>query len=998
MKSDELRRAIGEIDDDLILNADGARDEGSAALPLPKKRVLKRRPIVIAAAALLLTAITVTLAAVWLRRPEEPLDEYPYDYRWDADDLGDDFGFDGYMTGSPNAMTVILSVPLSMEEAADACTAKKVGFSLMPDGESYAFCGPEIGYKAETYEIPSVYEGKPVTVIDKYAFFGCEINKIVIPEGVVEIRAGAFCMSGTPEILLPESIREISPYAIPLSMCSRNGFVSFGDLYQPTYLGTKDNPHYFLYHPDPADPTAGIHEDTRVIGGVSPNFTGDVKYERIYIPANVVHISSGVFGYSKNFKEIVLDERNEHYSLTDGCLIEKETSKLIIAQPGASLPQRAGIRVICSGAFRGRVPEGRIDIPKGVTVIEDSAFMDRSADAEVRLSLPEGLVSIGRYAFAGLKIEKVILPSSVKRVGDYAFSDCKAETISVPDGILYFGESVFGYNSQTYQTKEKDGVQYLGNKKHPYLIAVGANKEIAGTLVLPKTLRFICRTTFKECRSLTGIVLPEGLLEIGEEAFECCSIGEVVIPEGVRTIGVRAFRSAGVKSVRLKGGTTSISSEAFRHNGMLTSVTIGEGTQSIGHRAFADCAIEELHLPESLVSISREAFRGNCFRTVTISKNVTSIGVMAFTATAWSANYKCNLSTLEKITVDKENLYYKSEGNCLIRISNGMIIQGCSGSVIPDDGSIRGIGEGAFMCCVESGDLRLPEGLQSIGNSAFSGCIGLNSVTLPKSLQTVGNYAFYGTPITSIVLPEGLTRIGDKAFACTELTEVTVPGSVKEIVTEAFGESKLRRVILCEGVETIGQSAFTYCYDLTEVQLPEGLVRIETDAFYCCPLTEIVIPESVSFIAAQTFDAENLEKIAVEEGNEYFFAEGNCLIERESGRLVLAGIGSVLPTDGSIKSIGRGAFTGRKDLTDLVIPDGVTVIKDAFSYCENLQSVVIPRSVTELSDYAFCFIIDSGEKKKLVLLYRGSEPEWQRIVLKQYAVRDVKEIVYNYNE
>ncbi len=57
---------------------------------------------------------------------------------------------------------------------------------------------------------------------------------------------------------------------------------------------------------------------------------------------------------------------------------------------------------------------------------------------------------------------------------------------------------------------------------------------------------------------------------------------------------------------------------------------------------------------------------------------------------------------------------------------------------------------------------------------------------------------------------------------------------------------------------------------------------------------------------------------------------------------------------GNITSIGRGAFNGCTNLTNITIPDSVTSIGAwSFSRINNLTSVVIPNGITTLSDCAF---------------------------------------------
>ena len=76
----------------------------------------------------------------------------------------------------------------------------------------------------------------------------------------------------------------------------------------------------------------------------------------------------------------------------------------------------------------------------------------------------------------------------------------------------------------------------------------------------------------------------------------------------------------------------------------------------------------------------------------------------------------------------------------------------------------------------------------------------------------------------------------------------------------------------------------------------------------------------------------------------------------ETGRktLILGCNNSVIPSDGSVTSIGYEAFRGCAGLTSIVIPDGVELIEDGtFAYCSGLTSIIIPDSVVQIRKSAF---------------------------------------------
>ena len=85
---------------------------------------------------------------------------------------------------------------------------------------------------------------------------------------------------------------------------------------------------------------------------------------------------------------------------------------------------------------------------------------------------------------------------------------------------------------------------------------------------------------YLEYRSNTNdIVIPEGVTEIGDEAFwGCKSLKNITIPEGVTEIGERAFWDCeSLKNITIPEGVTEIGDEAFWNCESLKNITIPEG-------------------------------------------------------------------------------------------------------------------------------------------------------------------------------------------------------------------------------------------------------------------------------------------------------------------------------------------------------------------------------------------------------------------------------------
>ena len=191
---------------------------------------------------------------------------------------------------------------------------------------------------------------------------------------------------------------------------------------------------------------------------------------------------------------------------------------------------------------------------------------------------------------------------------------------------------------------------------------------------------------------------------------------------------------------------------------------------------------------------------------------------------------------------------------------------------------VKAIGDEAFSSCESLTSITLPEGITTIGSYAFYGCSSLSSIDLPDSLQELDHYAFYSNPqlveeadgvyyvndwalyydkeLTSIKIREGTVGIasGFARYSGTliSLNELEIPDSVKIIGSEAFRGTKLSSVNIPSSVEYIGMLAFERT-DLTSLVIPNGVKYIGVSAFGNTFLTTVTIPSSVEYIGAAAF-------------------------------------------------------------------------------------------------------------------------------------------------
>ena len=316
--------------------------------------------------------------------------------------------------------------------------------------------------------------------------------------------------------------------------------------------------------------------------------------------------------------------------------------------------------------------------------------------------------------------------------------------------------------------------------------------------------------------------------------------------------------------------------------------------------------------------------------------------------------------------------------------------------------TLETIGDYAFGSCSGlTGNLVIPEGVTSIGNYAFYDCNKLNgALTFPSTLETIGDHAFrYCSGLTgNLVIPEGVTSIGDYAFFyCFGLTGITVESgnlyysSVDGMLLSKDGTvliqcpgGKTGSLVIPEGVTSIGDYAFSWCYGLSSVTfMGDAPTTMGSDVFADMSNDLIIYYQP----GASGFDAEPWQGLAcevwvenpVDPNWQYTIANNAVTITGYTGAIedpVIPDTIAGLP----VTSIGDRAFWGRTDITgsltlpstletigdeafrscsgltgDLVIPEGVTLIEDnAFYECSGFDgTIALPSTLTAIGDGAF---------------------------------------------
>ena len=411
-------------------------------------------------------------------------------------------------------------------------------------------------------------------------------------------------------------------------------------------------------------------------------------------------------------------------------------------------------------------------------------------------------------------------------------------------------------------------------------------------------------STYFNNNPMQEIILPKGLQRIETDAFYAGGFSKIELPEGLTEIGDNAFRWCyALEEIEIPQSVTKIGKGAFVMCDKLQKVHLPKDLKVVEESTFYFCkSLAEVHLPEGLTTIEKEAFKEcKALKDINLPNNITTIGESVF--------YNCE--ALNSVTLPNSlkemhtNLFYGCDKLSSITLPEGL----------------TKIDGGALAFCKELKSVNLPSSLNELGNRVFQES-GIETMTLPKAVTKIGDGLFQGCyNLTKVVIPEGIKVIPQfMFFNCKSLTDLTLPASVETIEANAFKLCAFEKLTLPQSLQTIGSDAFNSCKALTTIVLPQGLKVVEGGAFRDCQqLTAIVFPDSVTEIGSSALNGcKSLVRVTLPKGlkkiDNYLLANCSALTS--------------LTIPDSVTEIGGYSFDGCKALKSLTIPAQVTKIKD----------------------------------------------------------------------
>lgn len=546
-------------------------------------------------------------------------------------------------------------------------------------------------------------------------------------------------------------------------------------------------------------------------------------------------------------------------------------------------------------------------------------------------AIPSSVTSIGSSAFDCCKnLISISIPSSVNNIENYAFNDCKGLTsIIIPSSVTSIGQRAFGgfngsisvdVNNQKFSAS--DGV--LFNKAQTELIQCPVSK--AGNYTIPSTVTVVKEEAFHSCKNISSISIPASVRSIGSFAFYCVGLSSI-------------------------------------YNHCVTPVKIEATTFPFVDVNKASCI---LHVPFGTKAIYAAANTWKDFENIVempgifLSAKTIGIGIYGGTTqTSISSNVAWTATSDQQwLTVSPIN---GSAGVNTITLSAAT-----NPTASTRKATITISAEGLVSQTMEITQYGIFE--TTAGNM---GSILGNQISTMTSLTLTGTIDARDFKTMRDEMPElreiDLSRVTIAEYTGSEGTADTskvyypansIPCRAFDKSRDGIGNTVIKSIIMPSSVTAIGNYAFSYCLGITSFSIPTSVTSIGLGAFYrCSGFKNINIPSSVSEIGDLAFYDFN-GSINVDANSPNFSAIDGVLYNKNQTELVQCPASKsgnfIVPA--SVKAIHVQAFTFCDELTSIVLPQGLTTIEEgAFSYCSGLELINIPSSVVAIGQSAFFY-------------------------------------------
>ena len=864
--------------------------------------------------------------------------------------------------------------------------------------------------KALVFEAPVSAQAATELNIGAYAFYGADIDAVVLPAHTKTLGEYVFASAKIDSITLNEGLQSFGEYAfysntyitsitVPSSVknipahafdkCTSletvtlsEGIESIGD-YAFYNMGTN----YFYTVTIPASVTnignyafasSGLKNGVVFAENSSLKTIGAHAFEycrftTVTIPKSVTEIGSYAFANMNYYLEEVIFEEGGIEDLVLGT----EYVYTYMDYSGNQITEYQRGYVFYYAYYLEKVV-----LPSRLTVIGDACFYSTAYYGSLDITFGENsrLTTIGEKAFyySGLSGD-IVIPKSVKNmpavtgggasynrlgIGAYAFYGTEVSKVTFEEGSnepLTIGEKAFAscYSNLTEVTLPARLASYTSHD---------------GTVIDPLQGG---AAVFDSSSKLVNIFVADGenMLYADIDGVLYKTTGTDSVVDGVRTpvyTELLACPVAKTGTVTVPSTVTKIYANAFYYCEKIEAIVFEGGTadMTIGDKAFYRCkSLTTLVLPDNVVSLGESVFY-NCssLTSLTLSKKLTAFdGAMVDYCSALA---EINVST------DGTGVNFSSQDGVLYNADKTVLVMYPGARTETEftlPATVKSIASMAFGNNSNLELVVLPAGLEKIEDNAFYYATALKTVSIPNTVTYIGARAFRNcSKLATITFVDGGNEalvIGDYAFYYTSaLGSIALPERLAALGNNAFDNSGISAIEFGGNkLMTLGNNVFSNT-NLVEVTLPDGIVTIGDQLFYgSSDLKKVTFGDGLVSIGFGTFGAAtDIEEVNFPASlktmgiNTFYFSDGYNAYTCSKLTKVTFGEASQL------KSIPSGtfAYTG---ITSFTVPATVTAIENrdpsensdyrpgAFAGCSALERVTFEQGTmcTVIGDHAF---------------------------------------------
>lgn len=867
--------------------------------------------------------------------------------------------------------------------------------------------------------------GSSVTKIGSYAFDGCKaLTEMVISDSVTSIGDFAFCnCEALSEMVIPNGVTSIGSYAFKfcyslttVTMGSGVTFIGGSAFYNCNKLnkiiisdttawmkisfgnGTS-NPFYSAYALYLGDE---LLTDLVIPGTVTDisqyAFDGCTSISSVYIPQSVTSIGQYAFNGMNSLKTV-------RYAGSQADWLKIQIGSYNDSLTGLTPEFDQSLADYCC-ITTAATEHGTVAVDNVMAKVGDTVTITA--------------IPAAGYAAESYLVDGVAIPdggNTFTAAGDHVVTATFVKAYDVADN----GKACGSCGANIKWALDTEGVLHIygtgpmnTNNGNPGNVPWANYNYDIKSVLLANGITSIESWSFYNCRNLTEIIIPDSITSIGAYAFEYCGdLMKIVIPASVASIGNDAFQSCGLTSAEFLGsapatfgngvfsgnssnftifyhsGTTGWTTPTwngyntvcrdkiitdfstlddssrngqgiyFQLNDISLTATVGVGTTASNNAGYDGSQNGSIVIPDTVtkngetynvIGVNQYAF-ANCawVNTVSIGRYVSAIEPSAFRG----------CKNLTAIAVDANNLQFADQDGVLFDKCGLYLYAYPAGRAaatydIPD--TCDTVGTQSFYGAVNLTSLTVPTSVKNIGAKAFAQCNALEEITLPflggnAEDNRTFNYVFGSDSWSSYGgVPQSLktvtvltdTLVGSAFYNCTYIENIYLPNctGLTEIPYECFADctalhtlsfgnasSQNGMVVIPDSVAVIGLDAFRSCASIRGITLGRGTTTLEEGAFRDCT---------------------SLAQFAVAKGNTAFMADQwGVLYSRDQTMLHYYPAGRAWPyynVSDSTTTIGSYAFSSCQNLVNLFVPKTVTSFKTTYysaSGISNCPSITI---------------------------------------------------------